>query len=102
MANLTQSRADLHVPCIFATFLANTNRDLTDTDAPRNARHLPCGVILSGAGNFVFTDINGTSNTILSTTQPVYYPIAPAAMVNTGGAGVSATICWQIRVCGKV
>lgn len=102
MANLISSRADLHAPSVFATFLANTTRDLTDTDAPRNAKHLPCGVILSGVGNFVFTDVNGTSNTIVSTAQPVYYPIAPAAMVNTGNVAVSATICWQTRLNAKV
>jgi hypothetical protein len=60
--------------------------------APANAQVLPCGVIASTAGAFVWTDVNG--NTI--TTQLVvgiYTPIAPSAIQVTSVPAV--TVFWQ-------
>jgi hypothetical protein len=98
MANLIQSRSDMYAPCVMKTFATATAADLTGVDAPRNAQHLPCGVIVQGAGNFVFNDINGVTNTIaIAAGAPLYLPIAPAALL-VGNTIASTTVCWNVRV----
>jgi hypothetical protein len=101
-ANPIQSRCDLHAPCVMKTFATATAADLTGADAPRNAQHLPCSVIVQGAGNFVFKDINGVTNTIvISAGAPLWLPIAPAELL-VGNTIASTTVCWQVRVNAKV
>lgn len=106
MANLINSRDDLHAPCIAATFAGGSVKDLTDADAPRNARHLPCAVTVQvGAANqhLDFTDVNGTSNVMTFPAVGTFHlpHVAPAALLVTGTVA-QVTIWWQVRVCGKV
>jgi hypothetical protein len=102
MANLIQSRSDLHVPPVTGSFLGNVAKDLTGTDAPRNAQHLPCGVIVSGTGNAIFGDINGTLFTIPAATAAVWYPVAPATISVTGDATAKIVVFWQVRLNAKL
>jgi hypothetical protein len=56
-------RRDLFAPCLAKTFAASTAAVLHSTDAPSNAQHLPCGVVIgvgAAAGQFVFTAVTGT------------------------------------------
>lgn len=101
-ANPIQSRCDLHAPCVQKTFAASTAADLTGVDAPRNAQHLPCGVIVIGgsAVSFVWKDVNGTQNSILVPAGAWYLPIAAAELVVTNACVV--TVCWQSRLNAKL
>lgn len=102
-ANPIQSRADLHAPCVMVQFAASAARDLTGADAPRNAQHLPCGVIVQGGAgaNFVFKDINGATVTIpIAAAATIYMPIAPAEL--TAANGCIVTACWQVRLNAKL
>lgn len=106
MANLINSRDDLHAPSIAATFAPGVAKDLSGADAPRNAQHMPCAVTVQvsvAAQHLDFTDINGTSNVMtFPVTGTFHLPhVAPAALLATGTVN-QVTVWWNVRVNAKV
>ena len=106
MANLINSRDDLHAASIAATFAGGVARDLSGTDAPRNAQHLPCAVTVQvsvAAQHLDFTDVNGTSNVMTFPAVGTFHltHVAPAALLATGNIN-QVTVWWNVRVNAKV
>jgi|SRR5690606_30482592 len=91
-------RRDLFAPPFAKTFAASTPAVLHSTDAPANAQHLPCAVLIgvgAAAGQFVFVDANGVTNTVElgDIVDPLYLPIAPAELTEANDFPV--TVFWN-------
>jgi hypothetical protein len=82
-------------PPVARVFASGAARVLHDTDAPAGCKHLPSGVIFHGAGNFIWTDADGTVNTtvIPATATGLFVPIAPAGLDATNA--VALTVFWH-------
>lgn len=82
-------------PYVAKNFATLTAAVLHDTDAPVGCKHLPAGVIFSGAGSFEWTDVDGTNITtvIPATAAGLFVPIAPAAIRVTSVPAV--TVFWH-------
>ena len=98
MANRSD-RDDLHAPPLFKTFTGGTARALESTDAPANAQHLPCSILVvvkTATSNLVMKDANGVSNT-LALPVGVYGPwrCAPLTLEATTDANINVTVFWQ-------
>lgn len=98
-ANLVQSRCDMYVPPIATVFGPGIARDLTGADAPPNAQHLPCEIIVQGPGNLVMNDLNGTTSTIAYPAGSFRLPIAPAEL--TAACTCTVIAFWEVRVNAK-
>lgn len=86
-------------PCLFKTFAGGSLRVLESTDAPPNAQHLPCAilvVVVTAASNLVMKDSDGVSNTQLLPVG-VYGPwrCAPSTLEAATSANVTVTAFWQ-------
>lgn len=89
---LISLRSDFYSPSVGKVIGATTAAVLHDADAPTNCKHLPCGVITHGAGNLVWKDVQGTTNTTVVIAGS-YLPIAPAEL--TVANAVAVTVLWQ-------
>lgn len=91
---LISNRSDFYAPCVGKVIAATTAAVLHDADSPINCKHMPCGVIFHGAGNFVWKDVQGTTNTTVvpATATGLYVPIAPAEL--TVANAVPVTVFW--------
>lgn len=86
-------------PCIAKVFAASAAAVLHEDDAPAECKHLPCGVIFHGVGNFIWKDALGTQlTTVVAAVASggqvgMFLPIAPAELVATNG--VAVTVFWR-------
>lgn len=92
---LNQVKNNFAAPPVGRVFAISVARVLHDTDAPAGCRHLPDGVIFHNSGNFVWKDVDGTTNTTVvpATACGFFVPIAPAELDATNA--VAVTVLWH-------
>lgn len=92
---LNQVKNTFGPPPVGRVFAKTAARVLHDADAPAGCKHLPSGVIFHEAGNFVWKDVDGTTNTTVVTAESVgiFCPIAPAELDSTNA--VACTVFWH-------
>lgn len=92
---LNQVKKCFAAPPVARVFAASAARVLHDADAPAGCKHLPSGVIFHGAGNLVWKDADGTTNTtvIPATACGIFNEIALAELDATNA--VAVTVFWH-------